>query len=105
VPSKSEQYLNFLPQVNAQTVKLLDRDRTIYQFAALERRTSRSGRDSIDHPKNSHDDCCNAVAGAVYLASTRPSKWRSRLRELDRVSAPSIGSSGGSTDGTGWMRW
>jgi len=29
----------------------------------LERRTVRGGRDSIDHPPNTHDDLANAIAG------------------------------------------
>jgi hypothetical protein len=33
-----------------------------------ERRTSRGGRDSIDHPQGGHDDIANAVAGAGGLA-------------------------------------
>ena len=103
VPPKSEQYLNLLPLVNAQTAKLLDRDRTVYQLAALQRRTSRGGRDSIDHPRNAHDDCANALAGAFYLASTRPSEWRSQLRLLDRIPSPTISSGVGHEPGTGWL--
>jgi hypothetical protein len=34
----------------------------------LERRTSRSGRDTISHPPNGHDDIANSVAGALSLA-------------------------------------
>jgi hypothetical protein len=33
----------------------------------LERRTARSGRDSIDHGTNAHDDLINVVAGAAWL--------------------------------------
>jgi hypothetical protein len=39
------------------------------QFASLERRTSAGGKDSVDHGRNSHDDLCNAVAGALTLIS------------------------------------
>ena len=38
------------------------------QFLALERRTTRGGRDSIDHPPGGHDDIANAVAGACLAA-------------------------------------
>jgi hypothetical protein len=34
----------------------------------LERRTSRGGKDSVDHPPGSHDDVANAAAGALVLA-------------------------------------
>ena len=37
------------------------------QLSQLERRTSRFGRDTIDHPSGSHDDVCNAAAGALVL--------------------------------------
>lgn len=37
----------------------------ISQLCALERRTWRGGRDSIDHPPNQHDDVVNAVAGVL----------------------------------------
>jgi hypothetical protein len=37
----------------------------INQLCALERRTARSGRDSIDHPTGAHDDVANAVAGVA----------------------------------------
>src|SRR5262245_64495887 len=33
----------------------------------LERRTSRGGRDSIDHAPGGHDDLANAAAGAIHL--------------------------------------
>jgi hypothetical protein len=35
----------------------------------LERRTSRSGKDSIDHAPGGHDDLANAVAGVIDLAT------------------------------------
>ena len=41
------------------------------QLAGLERRTSRSGKDSVDHRPGAgaHDDVANAVAGALVLAA------------------------------------
>src|SRR5262249_5198735 len=47
-------------------------ERLVAQFASLERTVARgSGRDNIDHPPNQHDDLCNAVAGAAWLAACR----------------------------------
>jgi hypothetical protein len=46
---------------------LLDDARLIHQLCALERRTARGGRDSIDHPPGAHDDLVNAVAGVAAL--------------------------------------
>jgi hypothetical protein len=39
------------------------------QLCALERRTARGGRDSIDHAPGGRDDVVNAAAGAVVMAS------------------------------------
>jgi hypothetical protein len=39
----------------------------VSQLCGLERRTARSGKDSIDHGPGSHDDLANAVAGAADL--------------------------------------
>jgi hypothetical protein len=35
----------------------------------LERRTHRSGRDTVDHPRNGRDDHANAVCGCLRLLS------------------------------------
>ena len=68
--NRSELYLAFLPLVNSGRVDLLDNARMVSQFVGLERRTSRGGRDTVDHAPGSHDDIANAVAGAAWLAST-----------------------------------
>jgi len=68
--TKSELYQALLPRLNAGTIELPDNDRLIKQLLALERRTSRGGRDSIDHPSSSgargRDDVANAIAGCAY---------------------------------------
>src|SRR5262249_37104565 len=72
VPSekpKSELYLETLPALKAHRIELLDLPRLIQQFLGLERRTSRAGRDSVDHAPRSHDDLVNSVAGACVHAS------------------------------------
>ena len=51
--------------LNARRVELLDLPRLSAQLCGLERRTARSGRDSIDHAPNAHDDLANAVAGVL----------------------------------------
>jgi len=60
---KSELYQGLLPLLNSGRIRLLDSERLKQQLLNLERRTSRSGRDSIDHPPHMHDDVANAVAG------------------------------------------
>jgi hypothetical protein len=63
--SKSDIYRELLPAINGGMVELLDHPRLIAQLCALERRTARGGRDSIDHPPGGHDDLANAVAGVL----------------------------------------
>jgi hypothetical protein len=55
-----------------------------YKILRLVARTGRSGKDSIDHAPNGHDDLANAVAGAA--AATR-SKYRYDT-SLDWVAGP-----------------
>ena len=71
---KSDIYRDALPPLNSGKVELLDAPRLVSQFCGLERRTSRGGRDSIDHGPGAHDDIANAVAG-VLLA----------VRQHDRI--------------------
>jgi hypothetical protein len=66
---KSDLYLGLLPLLNSGRVELLDHPRLVNQLIGLERRTSRAGKDSVDHQPGAHDDVCNSVAGAVVLAA------------------------------------
>jgi hypothetical protein len=59
--TKSDLYLSMLPAINSKRVDLLDNAR----LAGLERRTGRSGKDSVDHRPGSRDDIANAVAGCL----------------------------------------
>jgi hypothetical protein len=72
--SKSEFFAAFLPLLNGQRVELLDHQRTNAQLLALERGTSRLGKDSISHPPGGHDDLINAVAGALVQAVARAAR-------------------------------
>src|SRR5262249_32468811 len=63
--TKSEIYLSTLPLLNSGRVELLDNARLIAQLLGLERRTSRMGKDSIDHAPNAHDDLVNSACGAL----------------------------------------
>jgi hypothetical protein len=81
--SKSDIYITFLPMVNSKTVDLLDNKRLVQQLIGLERRTARSGKDSVDHGFGLHDDIANATAGAIILAGTRKYKYRSDLDWID----------------------
>jgi hypothetical protein len=63
--TKSDIYLDLLPLLNARRVELLDIPRLGAQLAGLERRTARSGKDSVDHIPGGHDDLANSVAGVL----------------------------------------
>jgi hypothetical protein len=67
--TKSAIYLECLPLLNSGKIELLDHQRLTSQLVGLERRTARSGKDSIDHNPGSHDDIVNAALGALLAAS------------------------------------
>jgi hypothetical protein len=69
--SRSELYSELLPLINSRRASLLDDKRLVSQLIGLERRTSRGGKDSIDHAPGGHDDLANAAAGAVVYAVAR----------------------------------
>jgi hypothetical protein len=62
---KSDLFRDLLPLLNSGRIVLPCSDRLINQLTGLERRTSRAGKDSIDHSPGGHDDIANAVAGAA----------------------------------------
>lgn len=86
---KSDLYRDLLSSLNSGQIVLPCHDRLVAQICGLERRTGRSGKDSIDHAPNGHDDLANAVAGAA--AATR-SKYRYDS-SLDWVAGPDYGKS------------
>jgi len=65
--TRSELYLSMGQALNAGRVELPPCPMIERQLCALERRTSRGGRDLIDHPPGGHDDRANAAAGLVAL--------------------------------------
>lgn len=66
---RSDLYRDLLPLLNSGQVELLDHAKLTGQLCSLERRTARSGKDSIDHAPGGHDDIINAAAGAIQLCS------------------------------------
>lgn len=81
---KSDLYVGLLPAINSGRVDLLDHDRLVAQLCSLERRTSRAGRDSIDHAPGAHDDVANCIAGVAHLvlseAARQPEIYAGPLR-------------------------
>jgi hypothetical protein len=66
--AKSDLYLHGLPLLMSGRIDLLDNERLINQLCSLERRTGRSGKDSIDHRAGAHDDLANACCGVIHQA-------------------------------------
>jgi hypothetical protein len=85
--SKSDFYRDLLPVLNSGRVELLEHPRLVAQLCGLERRTSRAGRDSIDHAPNGHDDVVNSVAGVTWAAIGGPGPLVITQKILDDVSA------------------
>ncbi len=87
--TKSDLYRDLLPLLNAGRVELLDVPRLHAQLLALERRTARGGRDSIDHAPGAHDDVANAVAGTIVRATgpSEPGLLTFMRREYERLQA------------------
>lgn len=74
---KSDLYSNLLPMLNSRGAELLDDGQLVAQLCALERRTSRAGKDHVGPGPRAHDDLCNSVAGALMLAQRgAPALWR-----------------------------
>lgn len=69
VLSRSELYLECLPLFAQGNVRLLDHKKLIVELLGLERKTSRSGKDSVTHGPGSHDDFANACCGCLALVS------------------------------------
>lgn len=66
--NKSELYLEGLPEFMRGTVRISDHPRLVRELRLLERRTSRIGRDLVDHGRNGSDDYANALFGMIRLA-------------------------------------
>jgi len=86
--TKSDYFISFLPLVNGQRVELLDHPKTIAQLCGLERSSGKTGKDTVTHAPNGHDDLINAVAGASVLALRREMLAHEGERERARQSAP-----------------
>jgi hypothetical protein len=69
---RSELYLAGLPLFTRGIVSIADQAPLIRELRLLERRTARSGRDSVDHGKGGSDDFANALFGALHLAASVP---------------------------------
>ena len=79
--------------LNSGTCELVDNRKLILQLSTLERRTARSGNDSIDHAPGSHDDVANAAAGALVEAAGNEKHYaviEYYKEEIARIEQPKI---------------
>jgi hypothetical protein len=96
---KSYLYRDLLPLLNSGRIVLPKSDRLLNQIVGLERRTARSGRDSIDHGPGSHDDLANCVAGVADL--TLIAARRDQIPQGD-IGGPPISVGGERNINAGW---
>jgi hypothetical protein len=85
--NKSDIYLEALPLLRAGRLQLLDNARLASQLVGLERRVSRGGKESIDHPPGGHDDVVNAALGALTVVEDRVGRT-SGLRQIGMDGEP-----------------
>jgi hypothetical protein len=86
---KSDFYRDVLPLINSSRIELLDLPRIAGQLCTLERKTARSGKDSIDHAPGAHDDVANAVAMCLVQAVGHARWWENpALQRALGVGAP-----------------
>jgi hypothetical protein len=81
--TKSEIYLEALPLFTAGRVELPDNSRLVTQLCSLERKTSRGGRDTCDHPAGGKDDVSNSVCGLLVglLSESAADGWIRYMRD------------------------
>ena len=90
--NRSEIYLDALPGLMGGLVLLLDDNRLVGQISQLERRTTRTGRDSVDHMRGASDDLANAALGAiVHVPSSRRASSATRAGSAKRQETANMG--------------
>jgi hypothetical protein len=70
--SKSECYVDALALLNSRRIALLDHPRANRQLVSLERTPGRGGKDTIDHPRGSHDDLANVICALAVQLTAGP---------------------------------
>jgi hypothetical protein len=87
---KSQIYIECMPLFSAGLVRIPDHPRLVRELRLLERRTHRSGRDTVDHSRSGHDDSANAMAGAFHALAAQLGYpvGAEMLRALEGVDGP-----------------
>jgi hypothetical protein len=71
--NKSALYLEALPLFMRGAVSIPNHPRLVRELRLLERRTSRIGKDTVDHGHNGSDDHANALAGVLQAMTVKGS--------------------------------
>jgi hypothetical protein len=87
--NKSALYLEALPQFARGLVRLPEHPLLIRELRLLERRTSRNGKDTVDHGRNGSDDHANSLAGVLQSLAVR-SKWPNYDDSLSWIDTQSL---------------
>jgi len=80
-------------------VRLPNYARLIRELRLLERRTQRSGKDTVEHPRNGHDDYANVVCGVLSLLAPPA------FEQPNELASPIIVSGGAITPPVGRAEW
>jgi hypothetical protein len=88
---KSQIYLETLPLFSRGLVRLPDHPKLLRELRLLERHTHRSGKDTVDHPRNGgRDDHSNAVCGVLRQIGN-PLGFDHSFRWVDNSSDDPVG--------------
>ncbi len=71
---KSELYLEALPRFAQSSLRIPNHAQLVRELRLLERRTHRSGKDSVDHCAGGSDDFANSVCGVMWCLRSRPER-------------------------------
>jgi hypothetical protein len=69
--AKSDIYLECVPLWRRGIVRIPNLAPLVRELRLLERQTHRSGKDSVNHPRNEHDDLANVVCGVLWKLAAR----------------------------------
>jgi hypothetical protein len=67
--AKSQIYLEVLPLFSRGLISMPEHPKLLRELRLLERRTNKSGKDSVDHGKSGHDDYANSMCGCLRTLS------------------------------------
>jgi hypothetical protein len=86
--AKSQIYLEALPLWTRAQISIPEHKQLLRELRLLERRTHRSGKDTVDHGRNGSDDHCNALCGVAVTMMVSRYRYDTTL---SWVSGPSPG--------------